>query len=46
VGGNILKKVCGPVTEHGMWRIRNDQELRELYNASDAAADVKRIMTE
>jgi hypothetical protein len=46
VGEIIPKKGYGPVTEQGIWRIRNDQELRELYDAPDAAADVKRKMTE
>jgi hypothetical protein len=27
----ILRRVHGPGLEQGMWRIRTDQELRELY---------------
>jgi hypothetical protein len=27
----ILRKVYGPVTEEGVWRIRRNEELRELY---------------
>jgi len=27
----ILRRICGPVIEQGIWRIRTNQELRELY---------------
>jgi hypothetical protein len=27
----MLRRVHGPGLEQGMWRIRTDQELRELY---------------
>jgi hypothetical protein len=29
--GNILRNVYGPVTEEALWRIRTNQESRELY---------------
>jgi hypothetical protein len=37
----ILRKVYGPVTEQGVWRIRRNEELRELYKAPDLVADIK-----
>jgi len=30
------------VVEQGIWRIRKNQELRELYNFTDIVADIKR----
>jgi hypothetical protein len=38
----ILRKVYGPVTEQGVWRIRRNEELRELYKAPDLVADIKK----
>jgi hypothetical protein len=29
----ILRKVCRPVMEQAVWRIRRSEELRELYKA-------------
>jgi len=26
----VLRRIYGPVEEQGMWRIRNDQELKAL----------------
>jgi len=37
----IFRRVYRPVVEQGMWRVRTDQELRELYNDVDIAADIK-----
>ena len=37
----ILRRVHGPVVEQGIWRIRTDQELRELYKLLDIIVDVK-----
>jgi hypothetical protein len=31
----------GPVVEQGIWRVRTDQELRELYKDLDIVADIK-----
>jgi hypothetical protein len=28
--GEILRRIHGPVVQHGIWRKRNKQELREL----------------
>jgi hypothetical protein len=36
----ILRKVYGPVTEQGVWRIRRN-ELRELYKTPDLVVDMK-----
>jgi hypothetical protein len=36
----ILRKVYGPVTEQGVWRIRRNEELRELYKVPDLVADI------
>jgi hypothetical protein len=38
----ILRKVYGPVTEQVVWRIRRNEELRELYKAPDLVVDIKR----
>jgi hypothetical protein len=36
-----LRKVYGPVTEQGVWRIRRNEELRKLYKAPDLVVDIK-----
>jgi hypothetical protein len=36
----ILRKVYGPVTEQGMWRIRRNEELRELCKTPDLVVDI------
>jgi hypothetical protein len=41
----MLRNVYGPVVEQGIWRIRNNQELRELYKDLDIAADIKKEKT-
>jgi hypothetical protein len=38
----IFRRACGPVIEQGMWRVRTDQELRELYSDLGVVADVKK----
>ena len=38
----ILRRIHGPVVEQGIWRIRNDQELRELYKDLDIVAGIKK----
>ena len=39
MGEEILRRVHGPVVEQGMWKIRTNQELRELYENLDIVAD-------
>jgi hypothetical protein len=36
------RKIYGPVVEQRMWRIKTDQELRELYKYLDIVADIKK----
>jgi len=36
----ILRRIYGPVVERGIWRVRTDQELRELYKDLDIVADI------
>lgn len=38
----ILRTVHGPVVEQGVWRIKINQELRELYKELDIAADIRK----
>jgi hypothetical protein len=37
-----LMKVYESVTEQGIWRIRANQEPKELYKTPDLVADIKR----
>jgi len=37
----ILRSVYGPVVEQRIWRIRTNEELRELYKDLDIVADIK-----
>ena len=38
----IFRRVCGPVVEQGMWRVRTDQELRELCSDLGIVSDIKK----
>jgi hypothetical protein len=38
----ILRRIHGPVIEQGMWRIRCNQELSELYKDLVIGADIKK----
>ena len=38
----ILRTIYGVVEEHGLWRIRSNQELRVLYEDLDVETDVKK----
>jgi len=38
----ILRRMHGPVAEQGIWRIRTNEELRELYKDLNILADIKR----
>jgi hypothetical protein len=40
MGEEVLRRIYGPVVEEGIWRIRTNHELWELYR--DAGADVKK----
>jgi hypothetical protein len=37
----LLGKMYGPEAEEGVWRIRRNEELRELCKAPDLVADIK-----
>jgi hypothetical protein len=36
----MLRRVYGPAVEQGIWRIRNNQELWELYRGLGMVADI------
>ena len=36
----MLRRLHGPVVEQGIWRVRTDQELRELYKDLDIVAGI------
>jgi hypothetical protein len=38
----LLRRVHRPVVEQGMWKIRTNQELRELYKDLDIVADIEK----
>jgi hypothetical protein len=38
----ILSRTGGPVAEQGIWRIRTNQELRELHKDLDIVAGIKK----
>jgi hypothetical protein len=38
----ILRWIYGPMVKQRIWRIRTDQELRELYKDLDIVADIKK----
>jgi hypothetical protein len=38
----ILRTVHGPVVDQGIWRIKINQELRELYKDLDIVADIRK----
>jgi hypothetical protein len=43
------RKICriyGPVVEQGIWSIRTNQELRELYKDLDTEAEIKKKRVE
>jgi hypothetical protein len=37
-----LRKICGPVYDNGIWRIRTNKELRALYQELDIVTDIKK----
>jgi len=42
----ILIRIHGPVAEQGIWRIRTNQEMRELHNDLDKIVDIKKERSE
>jgi len=38
----ILRKIHGPVVQQGIFRIRTDHALRELYKCLDTVAGIKK----
>lgn len=40
--GKILRRIYGLAVEQLIWRIRTNQELRELYTDLDILADILR----
>jgi hypothetical protein len=38
----ILRRSYGPAVEQGIWRIRTNQELWELYKDLDTLPDIKK----
>jgi len=46
MGEEILRRVHGPVVEQGIWRMRVNQELRELYKDLDIVADIREKRSE
>ena len=44
-GERKILRICGAVGEQGIWRIRTDQELREIYKDLDIAAE-EEILTD
>jgi hypothetical protein len=38
----VLRKICGPVYDNGIWRIRTNKELMALYQELDIVAEIKK----
>jgi hypothetical protein len=38
----VLRKICGPVYDNGIWRIRTNKELVALYQELDIVAEIKK----
>jgi hypothetical protein len=38
----VLRKICGPVYDNGIWRIRTNKELTALYQELDIVAEIKK----
>jgi hypothetical protein len=37
----MLRRIYGPVVEQGMWRIRSNQEMRNVYKDLNMVTDIK-----
>jgi hypothetical protein len=44
-GRTILRKETGPITEQGVWIIRTNKDLKELYKTPNKTADIKKSDT-
>jgi len=42
IGGEILRRMYAPVIEQGIWRIRTNQEFRELFKVLYIVATIKK----
>mgnify|MGYP000353709793 CR=1 FL=1 len=42
----ILRKIYGPKQEQGIWKIRTNREVKELYRDMDMVEDIKRRILE
>ena len=42
MGEEDIRRIYGPVVEQGIWRLRTNQELRELYKDLGIVVDIKR----
>jgi hypothetical protein len=38
----LLRWIYGPMVKQGIWRIRTNEEMRELYKDLDIVADIKK----
>jgi hypothetical protein len=38
----VLRKIYGPVSDNGIWRIRTNKELMALYQELDIVAEIKK----
>jgi hypothetical protein len=41
----ILRSIYRPVVEQGIWRVRTDQELRELCKCLEVVVDIGMVWT-
>jgi hypothetical protein len=38
----ILRKICGPVKENGVWRIRTNQGLVDLHREPNTISEIRK----
>jgi hypothetical protein len=41
-GGGKLRKIYGPVSDNGIWRIRTNSEVMTLYQELDTVTEIKK----
>jgi hypothetical protein len=41
-GKKTWKRIFGPVKKHGVWRIRTDQELMNLFIEPDIVSEIRK----